>query len=64
VRPDGIVELGENHTVTGNPDRFHRGPVELREDRAWRRNLPPPQRLVVTTLALPLLARYGYLGGR
>ena len=63
VRADGTVELGENHTVTGNPDRFRRGTVALREDRAWRQGLSRPRRLVVTTMALPLLARYGYLGG-
>src|SRR6266536_3190279 len=61
VREDGTVEVGENHTVTGNPDRFRRGTVALREDRAWRQGLPRPQRLAVTVLALPLLARYGYL---
>jgi hypothetical protein len=63
VRADGTVELAENHTVTGNPDRFRRGTVALREDRAWRQGLSRPQRLVVTTMALPLLTRYGYLGG-
>ena len=32
------VNLGKNHTVTGNPDRFRSGPTLLRpEDDAWRK---------------------------
>src|SRR6266536_2197717 len=37
VGADGTVELGENHTVTGNPDRFRRGAWSPRwRCRCWR----------------------------
>lgn len=65
VAADGSVELGGNHTVTGNPDRFARGRTAIEEDRRWHRALPPSQRTAATLLALPLLHRYGYeIGGR
>jgi Sulfotransferase family len=54
------VTLGGNHTVTGNPDRFLTGEVEIREDDAWRRLLPRPAAAAATALALPWLRRYGY----
>jgi hypothetical protein len=62
VAADGTVELGGNHTVTGNPDRFRRGPTRLRDQAGWRQGLPAGQRAVATLVALPLLGRYGYLG--
>jgi hypothetical protein len=61
VAAGGTVELGGNHTVTGNPDRFARGPTRLRADQGWRTGLPARQRALVTAVALPLLHRYGYL---
>jgi hypothetical protein len=54
------VTLGGNHTVTGNPDRFLTGEVEVREDDAWRRRLPRRASVAATALALPWLRRYGY----
>jgi hypothetical protein len=54
------VQLAGNHTVSGNPSRFQTGLVVLRDDDAWRRDQPIGSRLVSTTLALPLLHRYGY----
>ncbi|MQA94591.1 MAG: sulfotransferase [Streptosporangiales bacterium] len=60
VAPDGGVELGGNHTVTGNPNRFARGRTPIEEDRRWHGALPPRQRATTTLLALPLLRRYGY----
>jgi hypothetical protein len=59
---DGHVELGTNHTVAGNPMRFHQGRLELRPDDQWSRAMPRRQRLVVTAITWPLLLRYGYLG--
>ena len=56
----GTATLGGNHTVTGNPDRLRRGPVEIRDGEAWRRELPARDRLLATALAAPLLRRYGY----
>jgi hypothetical protein len=60
VPEDGVVELGENHTVTGNPNRFARGRVAIEEDRRWRAALPRSARAATTLMALPLLSRYGY----
>ncbi len=54
------VKLGISHTVSGNPNRFDTGAVELRQDRAWQRQMQPRDKALVTTLTLPLLKRYGY----
>jgi hypothetical protein len=54
------VTLRGNHTVTGNPDRFLVGEVEIGDDRSWRRRLPRRDALAATALALPWLRRYGY----
>ncbi len=56
----GRVWLGENHTVTGNPDRLRRGQVTIKADRRWRTELPGRDAVAATLLALPFLARYGY----
>src|SRR5205807_2139118 len=36
---DGWVDLGVDHTVAGNPMRFHQGRLDLRLDRAWTTKL-------------------------
>jgi len=59
------VDLGKNHTVTGNPDRFRSGPTLLRpEDDAWRKELPGRARALTQALSWPLMARYGYFQDR
>jgi len=60
VTEDGHAELGPNHTVTGNPNRFERGCVSLREDRRWHDSLPAPRRAAATALAWPLIGRHDY----
>ncbi len=60
VPTDGLVELGDDHTVAGNPVRFKRGDTRLRLDDEWRRSMPLASKLVVTSLTLPGLARYGF----
>ncbi|WP_433324856.1 sulfotransferase [Spirillospora sp. CA-294931] len=60
ITPEGTATLGENHTVTGNPDRLRRGEIRIRLDDAWTRDLPPKEATISTALALPLLAKYGY----
>jgi len=57
---DNQVKLGISHTVSGNPNRFDTGAVELKADRAWTQKMPPRDRKLVTALTLPLLPRYGY----
>jgi hypothetical protein len=65
VDGEATATLGENHTVTGNPDRLRRGPVRIRPDRAWVDGLPRGETVISTALAAPLLPRYGYpLTGR
>ena len=60
VGADGTVELGGNHTVTGNPNRFERGRTVITEDLRWTARLPARDRVLTTALALPLMRRYGY----
>jgi hypothetical protein len=57
------VNLGMDHTVAGNPNRFQQGLVEFRLDLEWQRNMTRASKYFVTALTLPLLYSYGYLGG-
>jgi Sulfotransferase family len=55
------IDLGINHTVTGNPDRFRSGPTILRDtDNQWTTSLPRRSKLAAGLLAWPLFGRYGY----
>lgn len=60
VDEEGVATLGENHTVTGNPDRLRRGHVRIRPDEAWVSGLPVGEAVLSTAISLPLLFRYGY----
>lgn len=62
IDEQGRFEMGETHSLAGNPSRFKDGRVEIRRDDKWRRAQPRVQRLLVTLLTAPLLLRYGYLG--
>ena len=57
---DGWVDLDVDHTVAGNPMRFHQGRLDLRLDQAWTTKLPDRDRKVVTAITWPLQLRYGY----
>jgi hypothetical protein len=57
---DSTVRLAPTHTVAGNPSRFKTGDVALRPDDEWIRKMDTAQRFVVTSVAGPLLGRYGY----
>jgi hypothetical protein len=50
------------HTLGGNRVRFERGPIRLRADDEWRRNMQRSQRVLVGALTFPLLVAYGYIG--
>lgn len=54
------AQIGETHTVSGNPLRFHQGPLELAVDDKWRSALSSGSRATITLATAPLLARYGY----
>lgn len=43
------IELGIDHTVAGNPVRFHRGPLEVRADEEWRDRMRPAANSLVGT---------------
>lgn len=53
------VELGINHTISGNPCRLQTGTVKLVPDEEWRTKMQKRDRTLVTTLTWPLLLRYG-----
>ncbi|MFL6137265.1 MAG: sulfotransferase [Frankiaceae bacterium] len=58
---DRVVDLRTNHTVTGNPDRFHVGPTAIRDrDDGWRSGLSVTAKLTVLALSWPQFPRYGY----
>jgi hypothetical protein len=54
------VDLGVNHTVSGNPNRFDVGRVPLRPSADWRTTVRYRDRATVTAVTAPLLRRYGY----
>ncbi len=54
------VQLGINHNIWGNPNRFQTGPVHLKPDDEWTSGMRLRDKAVVTALTLPLLAWYGY----
>lgn len=49
------TELG--HSISGNPMRFDRGPVQVRVDDEWIEAMTTRDRRLVTTLTAPFLAR-------
>jgi hypothetical protein len=58
------ADLGVQHTVSGNPLRFHAGPIEIRADDRWRSAMSRPDRWTVTALTVPLWPLYGYRAAR
>jgi Sulfotransferase family len=60
IEGERTARLARNHTVSGNPSRFSTGTVELREDVEWQEGQATADRLLVTSLSLPWLRRYGY----
>jgi hypothetical protein len=57
---DYEVDLPWDHTVSGNPNRFQTGPVQVQCDDEWRHRLSPARKLAITCLTWPLLLRYGF----
>jgi hypothetical protein len=59
-----MIELHTNHTVTGNPDRFHTGATTVRDrDDSWQAGLSLSAKLAAVTLSWPQFRRYGYRYG-
>jgi hypothetical protein len=57
---NGEVVLPTAHTISGNPDRFVTGAVQIREDSRWLESLAPRRWAAATAVTAPLLRRYGY----
>lgn len=62
VHGQNEVELAAHQcTINGNPVRFETGKtVTLRPDNEWKTRLSLRDRLITTSLTLPLLMKYGY----
>ena len=56
---DGVVDLGEHHTLAGNVNRFDQGRVQLSGDFAWHSNAPVRRRFL-SFLGARSLKRFGY----
>lgn len=56
------VNVSQNHTVAGNPDRFKQGQIEIALDNEWQHKMPWLNRVTLTVLTAPLLLNYGYFG--
>ena len=54
------IELQPLHSISGNPDRFTSGLVEIKTDDKWKAGLESGVRNQVTRWAAPLIKRYGY----
>ncbi|MEV0503173.1 sulfotransferase, partial [Streptomyces spectabilis] len=61
---EGRVTLGDNHTVTGNPDRLNRGQVTISASDRWRTELDFWPRACAVAGGGLQMYRYGYAGIR
>ncbi|MGI8986606.1 MAG: sulfotransferase [Nocardioidaceae bacterium] len=59
IGPEG-VHTGVSHAASGGRVRFRTGPMPLKLDEAWRRELPRWKQVVTSTVCKPLMGRYGY----
>ncbi len=57
---DDALILEPGHSVSGNPRRLDRKPVEFRADEQWRTDLDPKMRSLVGLITRPMLGRYRY----
>jgi sulfotransferase family protein len=57
---DSTVRMQPTHSVSGNPNRFTTGSVEVRADDEWVHLMRRTDRMLVTALTLPLLVYYRY----
>ncbi len=59
LRPDGVV-VPSTHSVASGRVRFQTGVVPLRVDGAWRREMAPADRRLVTCMTAMTRRKYGY----
>ncbi len=57
-------ERSTRHTLGGNPMGFDRGPIQIRSDDEWRKQMPNSARRIVGAVTFPLLVAYGYVPSR
>jgi Sulfotransferase family len=57
---ENTVRLGANHILSGNRSKFRRGQVAVALDQRWRRDMSISHQIASTSLAWPLMHRYGY----
>ncbi|HUF29958.1 MAG TPA: sulfotransferase [Gemmatimonadaceae bacterium] len=62
LQGERTVSVLPSHSVAGNESRSARGDITLRLDDEWREKMPRHRRMLVESLAWPLLVRYGYEG--
>lgn len=62
LTPAGVT-TASSHTIAGSRIRLHEGPMRLTVDDAWRRELPPWPRRLVSAGTWASRRRYGYAGG-
>jgi hypothetical protein len=55
-----LVDIPVNHTVIGNLNRFEKGPIPLKIDEHWKREMSALDKLIVNLLTAPLYARYRF----
>jgi hypothetical protein len=60
---DDSAVLEVNHTVAGNPNRFHVGRVAIRLDDEWSRRMPRHRQLLIQALTWPLQLRFRHAAG-
>lgn len=59
-RGERVVYLGTGHILAGNAFRFVSGPVEIKPDTAWKKELSFAYKLGTTLVTAPLLKKYQY----
>ena len=57
---DRMAKLDAHHAVSGNPNRFEAGEIELFADTEWTAKMHMWAYFIVTALTWPLLQKYGY----
>jgi hypothetical protein len=54
------INLKSEHSISGNPSRFHTGHVCIRLDNEWEKRLPVVCRFLVHLICGRLMRRFGY----
>jgi hypothetical protein len=57
-----VIESGDDHTMSGNPNRMTSGELELKLDDQWREKASRETINTIQILTAPLMLRYGYFG--